>query len=231
MANTKKRLDTISQIAKIFCEAVQHVLQAATNSKITYAPTIQKVPNISMKPDIGCFVLFNGDYSGLFIMNLPAAAAMEIYRRSMIYMGLPEEELATNYNADEVANCIGEIINQIIGRARGMVEAEYGLSATSNQPKAITISTAVTLTIASTLERPQCRRLSFKTQDNNSFQVEMNLEQTEFVRLYPLESDESRGVQASVDEILDNENGSSVDSGSDKDEENVDIDALLEGRV
>ncbi len=227
MAKRTKRLDTISQVAKIFCEAVQHVLEGATGSKITYAPTIQKIPSISMKPDIGCFVLFNGDYSGLFIMNLTGEAALEIYRRSMMYMGLPEEELATNHNADEVTNCIGELINQIIGRARGMVEAEYGLSAASNQPKAITISTAITLTIASTLERLQCRRLSFKTENHNAFQVEMNLEQTEFIRLNSFESDNSRGVQENVDEILCN-GDRSADSSTD-DDEDVDIDALLDG--
>ncbi len=223
----KKRLDTISQVAKIFCEAVQNVLQASTNSKITYAPTIQKIPSISMKPDLGCFVQFNGDYSGLFIMNLSGAAALELYRRSMVYMGLPEEELATDYTSDEVVNCIGEMINQVIGRARSMVEAEFGLTAMNNQPKAITISTAITLSVSTLLDRSQCRRLSFRTQDNNPFYVEMNLEQTEFIRLFPRESGDSASLQSNVDSLLGSDVGSE-DNRADRNEEDVDIDALID---
>ncbi len=64
------KTSTINEVAKIFCQAVKEVLESSTGSKIRYAPTIQKVPSISLKPDLGCFVQFSGDYSGLFIMNL-----------------------------------------------------------------------------------------------------------------------------------------------------------------
>ncbi len=220
----KRRFDTTNHVARIFCEAVQAVLQTATDSKITFAPTIQKVPSISMKPDIGCFVQFNGDYSGLFIMNLSEKAALELYRRSMLHMGLPEEDLAADYTSDDVVNCIGEMINQIIGKARSMVEAEFGLTASNNQPKAITISTAITLSIATTLERPQCRRLSFKTQDNNPFYVEMNLEQTEFIQLFPADSSKLN-VQQDIDQMIEGDDPIDDDSTNADD---VDIDALLE---
>ena len=199
-----KRLDTISRVARIFAQAVQDVLQASTNSRVTYAPTMQKVPSISMKPDLGCFVQFNGDYSGLFIMNLSGPAALELYRRSMTYMGMPEDGLANDYTSDDVVNAVGEIINQVIGRARSMVEAEYGLTATNNQPKAITISSAITLSVATMLDRAQCRRISFKTEDNHSFHVEMSLEQTEFIRLFPKEERELSSLQTDVDDLLEN---------------------------
>jgi hypothetical protein len=43
-----------------------------------------------LKPDIGCFVLFDGGFSGLVIINLSAASAMELYRNYLLNMGLSE---------------------------------------------------------------------------------------------------------------------------------------------
>ncbi len=219
------RLSTINQVARIFCEAVKDVLEAATDSKISFSPTIQNIPSISLKPDVGCFVQFAGDYSGLFIMNLSGDAALEIYRRSLTYMGLPESDLADDYASDEVVNCIGELINQIIGKARSMVEQEYGLTAENNQPKAITISTAITLSIATMLDKPRCRRLSFKTQDNRPFYVEMNMEQTEFIRLFDVERAE-RGDQMDIDAMMAQASGESLEDSSGSDDD-VDVDAIM----
>ncbi len=218
-----KRLNTVNEVAKIFCYAVKDVLQASTSSTISFSPTIQRIPSISLKPDIGCFVQFSGDYTGLFIMNLSGEAAIEIYKRSMKAMGFPEEELASDFTSDEVVNCTGEIINQIVGKARHMVENEYGLTAENNQPKAITISTAITLSVATMLERPQCRRLSFKTQNHNPFYVEMNMEQTEFIRLFPREGDSSGDVQTDIDALVEaNDQDDNIPS-----QEDVDIDAIM----
>ena len=223
-----RRTSTINIVAKIFCDAVKEVIEGATGSAITYAPTIQKVPSISLKPDIGCFVQFTGDYSGLFIMNLSGPAALEIYRRSMSFMGLPKEELTTDWFSDDVVNCIGEFINQIIGKARQKVEHEYGLTATNNQPKAISISSAINMSVATMLERPQCRRLSFRTEDNNPFYVEMNLEQTEFIQLEPVARGEAKDIQEHIDSVI--EGGQIPGSEDDPDsgaEEDIDVDALL----
>ncbi len=212
------RLKTINKVAKICCNAVKDVFEKNTGSKIKYAPTIQNVPSISLKPDLGCFVQFSGDYSGLFIMNFSGAAALELYKRAMSFMGLSDEDMAKNYYEDEVVNFIGEMVNQIIGAARRMVEQEFGLSASNNQPKAITISSAITMSVATLLDRPVCRRLSFKTEDNNPFYVEMNMEQTEFIRIEDMEKAES----ADIEELL---------AQSEKDQKSngdVDIDALLE---
>ncbi|OCC16035.1 hypothetical protein DBT_0497 [Dissulfuribacter thermophilus] len=207
------KVKTINRVAQICCNAVKHVLEQNTGSKIRYSPTIQNVPNISLKPDLGCFVQFSGDYSGLFIMNFSAEAALELYQKAMSFMGLPQEEMAQDYDADEVVNFIGEMVNQIIGTARRMVEEEYGLSASNNQPKAITISSAITMSIATMLDRPVCRRLSFKTENNSAFYVEMNMEQTEFIRLEDFEAQNNHLK----------ERNSSNQGGSD-----LDIDALIE---
>jgi CheY-specific phosphatase CheX len=217
------KLNTINHVAKIFCEAVKEVLETSTASKITFSPTIQNIPSISLKPDIGCFVQFAGDYSGLFIMNLSGPAALEIYRRSMTYMGLPQGELATEYSSDDVVSCIGEMINQVIGKARSKVEKEYGLTADNNQPKAITISTAITLSIATMLDKPRCRRLSFKTEDNHPFYVEMNMEQTEFIKLFDVEKS-TGDAQADIDAMI--AEGIETD-GSSESSEDVDVDAIM----
>lgn len=220
------KIETVNIVAKIFCDAVKEVIDNSTGSTVTYAPTIQNVPSISLKPDVGCFVQFSGDYSGLFIMNLSNRAALEIYRKSMIYMGLPKEELAADYYSDEVVNSIGELINQIIGKARQKIEQQYGLSASNNQPKAITISSAITLSVATMLDKPKCRRLSFRTEQNNPFYVEMNLEQTEFIPLKQTEQKEPSSIQDQVDEVI--KNGSPETNSTQKSQkETTDVDDIM----
>ncbi len=217
------KLSTINHVAKIFCEAVKEVLETSTASKVIFSPTIQNIPSISLKPDVGCFVQFSGDYAGLFIMNLSGPAALELYRKNMTYMGFPEDELASDYSSDDVVNFIGEMINQVIGKARSKVEKEYGLTADNNQPKAITISTAITLSIATMLDKPRCRRLSFKTEDNNPFYVEMNMEQTEFIKLFDVEQS-SGDAQADIDAMMAEGVDDEVNQESNGD---VDIDAIM----
>ena len=163
-------------------------------------------------------------------MNLTAGATLEIYRKSLIYMGLPEEELSCDYASDEVVNCIGEMINQVIGKARSMVEQEYGLTAENNQPKAITISTAITLSIATNLDKPRCRRLSFKTEDNNPFYVEMNMEQTEFIKLFEVErvsGDAQFDIDAMMADAAEQE-GTGKENAENSD---VDIDAIMPAHI
>lgn len=175
--------NTVNAIASIFCEATKEVLEAGTGKEITYARTIQKIPVIHLRPEIGCFVLFNGDYSGLMIMNFTSEAAMAIYRNYMIHMGLPEEELATDFTADEVVDNIGEMINQIIGKVRRRIEEQYGLAASNTQPKAIALTTSIILTIdAQEVDKELCRRLAFKI-EGHSFHIELSLEKTEFVAI------------------------------------------------
>ncbi|RUM90077.1 MAG: DUF3334 domain-containing protein [Thermodesulfatator sp.] len=221
----KEKIKTVDMVARVFGEAVKEVIEASTGSNISYAPTIQDVPSISLKPDLGCFVQFTGDYSGLFIMNLSGQAALELYRQAMTFMGLPPEELADSYSSDDVVSSVGELINQVIGKARQKIEQQYGLSARNNQPKAITISSAITLSVATMLDRPVCRRLSFRTEGNNPFYVEMNLEQTEFIPIQEVAQESQADIQETVDEAL--ENGNMPGSARDRADDNIDIDALM----
>ncbi len=191
----EKQVYTIDQVAKLISEAVKEVIEASTQSVVRFAPTIQKIPLVSLKPDLGVFVEFTGDYAGLFCMNFSGDAAVELYRKAMSFMGIPEEELAKDYNSDEVVNFVGELANQIIGAMRRKVEEKFGLSARNSQPRAIAINQTITLLLNTMIERPQCRRLSFRTADNHSFYVEFGMEQTEFI---PLESPE----EVDVDDIL-----------------------------
>lgn len=175
--------DTINAISGIFCESAKEVLEASTGQEVIYSKTLQKIPVIHLRPEIGCFVMFNGDYSGLMIMNFSAEAALEIYRGNMKQMGFPDEELASDFTADEVVDSIGELINQIIGKVRREVESKYGLTATNTQPKAIALTTSIILTIdAHAVDRDLCRRLSFKV-NGHPFHIELSMERTEFVSL------------------------------------------------
>ena len=87
----KNELSTIDLIAGVFCQANQEVLEASSRKEIQYSKTIQKVPKISMKPEIGCFVPFNGDYNGLVVFNYSGDAAMTLYKSSLMLMGIPED--------------------------------------------------------------------------------------------------------------------------------------------
>uniref|UniRef100_UPI00257A2E78 DUF3334 family protein n=1 Tax=Desulfobacter sp. UBA2225 TaxID=1961413 RepID=UPI00257A2E78 len=93
---------SIDSIAKIFLNTTQCILEKSTGKEINYANTIQKIPRISMRPDLTCFVQFYGDYMGLVIFNFSEEAAFEIYRHYMINMGMPEDELAVSTSDPEV---------------------------------------------------------------------------------------------------------------------------------
>ena len=113
-----RRRSTINEVAEFLSEAVKEVLETNTGSKIKIAPTLQKISNVALRPDIGCFVEFSGDYNGLLCMNFTKEASLELYIKAMKTLGLPEEEIAKSYLAEEVANFIGEMVNQIIGNFR-----------------------------------------------------------------------------------------------------------------
>lgn len=183
---SRKNLRTTDIIAEIFGEATIEVLEGASGASIYFSPTIQKIPAIHLKPDVGCFVQFSGDYSGLMIINFTREAAMEYYRKSLLFMGMPEEELAIDHTSDEVVDSIGEAVNQLIGKARQKIQERFGLSAHNNQPKAICILDSVLLSIDNlAMHRNHCRRLSFKISESASFHIELFFEETEFITLHP----------------------------------------------
>ena len=170
----------IDEISKIFLKTGQHTLQTLTKQDITFATTIQKVPKVSMRPDLTCFVQFNGDYNGLVVINFSADAAFDIYKSYMLAMGMPEDELASGISSPEVTDTIGEITNQMMGQLTKEIEEKYYLNADFGQPKALTLNSSITLVIDS--DYGENRRLSFRI-GNYSFRVEISMEHTEFITL------------------------------------------------
>ncbi len=214
----------MNEVSRIFSDAVKEVMDAATGTSHRCSRTYQKVATISLKPDVACFVQFNGDYSGLCIMNFSGAAALECYRRSMLHMGMPEEELATDFSSDDVVNSVGEFVNQIIGKARQLISIQFDLIANNNQPKAITITSSITLSIDSPILRPRCRKLCFKTSEGNAYYVEFSLDDTEFIMV----SEGAEEEELDVDELMAQHRpgGETITDAGDDDEE-LDIEAIM----
>ena len=171
-------LASIDEISKIFLRTAQNMLETSTKQEVTFSSTIQTIPKVSMKPDLTCFVQFNGDYNGLVVLNFSADAAFEIYKSYMLAMGMPREELANTVASPEVTDTIGEITNQLMGQLIKDVEEKYELNAVFGQPKALTLNSAITLVIDS--DYGENRRLSFKI-GNYNFRLELAMEHTEFV--------------------------------------------------
>ena len=122
------------------CNSVTRVLSVATQGPVHYSAMVQRITKTCLKPDIGCFVLFDGGFSGLVIINFSAAAAMEIYERYMLSMGMAREELASSFTSDEVSNVMGELMNQVVGDFTGKVRRELQTHITQNQPKMLVIN-------------------------------------------------------------------------------------------
>ncbi|MCG6202651.1 DUF3334 family protein [Psychromonas antarctica] len=181
MAKTKTI--TTDDILLILCNSIRSVLTTATDHSINYSAMVQKITKTCLKPDLGCFVLFDGGFSGLVIINFTAGAALEIYQNYMSYMGIPKNELAQSHTADDVGDVMGELMNQIVGDFTSVVGHELHTSITQNQPKMLTINKQVMLSIDTNLDKPQARRVTFTTEKNNIFYLELAMDKTEFIKL------------------------------------------------
>lgn len=137
-----------------------------------------------MRPDIGCFVLFDGGFTGLVVTNFTAQSAMEIYQDYMRNMGMPEEEIAQSHLSDDVSNVMGELMNQIVGDFTSKVREQLHTSITQNQPKMMAITKQVQISVDTTMDRPQARRVTFTTQNQNIFYLELAMDKTEFIKLH-----------------------------------------------
>ncbi|MBA3010358.1 MAG: DUF3334 family protein [Proteobacteria bacterium] len=171
---------SIDEISRIFLKTAQKTLELSTKQEVTYSSTIQKIPKVSMKPDLTCFVQFDGDYTGLVVLNFSADAAYEIYKKYMLAMGIPKNELASSISSPEVSDSIGEITNQLMGQLVKDVGENFDLNAVFGQPKALTLNSAITLVIDA--HYAENRRLSFKI-GNYSFRIEIAMEHTEFIQI------------------------------------------------
>ncbi|EXJ14520.1 DUF3334 family protein [Imhoffiella purpurea] len=189
-------------ILVMLCDSVKKVLTTATGTQISYSPMVQKITRTCLRPDIGCFVLFDGGFSGLVIMNFSSLSAMEIYRAYMMNMGMPESELATKHTSDEVGNMLGELMNQIVGDFTGNVGHKLLVSINQNQPKMLTINKEVLVSIDTNLDRAQARRVAFTTERRNVFYMELAMDKTDFIKLHEFEQ-----VEVDPDRIVEEQRG------------------------
>jgi len=169
------------------CNSVTKTLTAATHSQIHYSGMVQRITKTCLKPDIGCFVLFDGGFSGLVVINFAAKTAMELYESYMLNMGMPKEELASSHTSDEVSNAMGELMNQIIGDFTSKVQRELQTHITQNQPKMLVLNKQVQLSVDTNLDSPEARRVTFYTGRDNIFYLELAIDRTEFIKLYDFE--------------------------------------------
>ncbi|BCL70251.1 conserved hypothetical protein [Vibrio nigripulchritudo MADA3029] len=194
----KNKIVTTEDILLKLCQSVSGVLQSATDSKISYSAMVQKINKTCLKPDFGCFVLFDGGFSGLVVINFTAQSALELYQNYMRNMGMPEDELAILHTSDEVGDVLGELMNQLVGDFTNKIRKELQTNITQNQPKMLAINKQVMLSVDTNLDRPQARRVTFSTEKNNIFYLELAMDKTEFIQLEEFEAEDD----ASVDDIF-----------------------------
>ncbi|MFZ2854559.1 MAG: DUF3334 family protein [Rhodocyclaceae bacterium] len=170
------------------CNSVTRVLSVATHSQIHFSGMVQRITKTCLKPDIGCFVLFDGGFSGLVVINFSAQSAMELYESYMLNMGMAKEGLASSHTSDEVSNVMGELMNQIVGDFTGKVARELQTQITQNQPKMLVLNKQVMLSVDTNLDKPESRRVTFHTGRNNIFYLELAIDRTEFIKLFDFEA-------------------------------------------
>ena len=192
----KNKVITTEDILLKLCQSVSSILTEATSSNISYSAMVQKITKTSLKPDFGCFVLFDGGFSGLVVINFESKAALEVYTDYMRNMGMPEEELAVLHTSDEVADVLGELMNQIVGGFTNQVRKDLQTHITQNQPKMLSLNKQVNLSVDTNLDRPQARRVTFSTAQGNIFYLELAMDKTEFIQLEDFEAIEEESPDA-----------------------------------
>src|SRR5574343_1778041 len=178
-------------ILRSLCNSVTKVLSVATQSPVSYSGMVQRISRTCLKPDIGCFVLFDGGFSGLVVINFSAAAAMELYENYMLNMGMARDDLATSHTADDVGNVMGELMNQMVGDFTGKIARELQTHITQNQPKMLALNKQVMLSVDTHLDQPESRRVTFFTGRNNIFYLELAIDRTEFIKLNDFDAEEA----------------------------------------
>lgn len=205
------------------CNSVTRVLNVATQSKVHYSGMVQRITKVGLKPDIGCFVLFDGGFTGLVVLNFAADTAMEIYERYMLHMGMPKSELAGSHTSDEVSNILGELMNQIVGDFTGKIRRELQTNITQNQPKMLVLNKQIVLSVDTPLDRPEMRRVSFYTEKSNIFYLELAIDRTEFIKVKEFDSSEILDADA----LLEQERGAQSASAPAASVVDADADELL----
>lgn len=192
---------TTEDVLLSLCNSVTSVLSAATQTQVRFSGMVQRISKTCLKPDIGCFVLFDGGFSGLVVINFSAAAAMELYQSYMLSMGLSKEDLAISHTSDEVSNVMGELMNQIVGNFTGKIGRELQTHITQNQPKMLVLNKQVILSVDTNLDRPEARRVTFYTARNNIFYLELAIDHTEFIQINEFDAQEIPDPDALIEQV------------------------------
>ena len=193
MSNQEQASDVVygtEDLLISLCNSVTRVLNVATNCQVHYSGMVQRITKACLKPDIGSFVLFDGGFSGLVVLNFSSQTAMELYETYMLNMGMPKSELALSHTADEVSNIMGELMNQIVGDFTGKVRRELQTHITQNQPKMLVLNKQVMLSVDTQLDNPEARRVTFYTGKNNIFYLELAVDRAEFIKLHDFDAKE-----------------------------------------
>ena len=206
-------------LLRSLCDSVADVLTVATHAEIRYSGMVQRIARTCLKPDIGCFVLFNGGFSGLVVINFSAAAAMELYEKYMLGMGMAKSELAASCTSDDVGNVMGELMNQCMGDFTGKVGRELQTHITQNQPKMLALSQQIVLSIDANIDQPEMRRVTFYTAKHNIFYLELAVDRTEFIQLNEFTKQEVVDPDALLEQLKrDGEPAQSAAGGGDHDD-------------
>jgi hypothetical protein len=72
MSNQGKQSDVVygtEDLLTSLCNSVTRVLTWPPRARFAYSGMVQRITKTCLKPDIGCFVLFDGGFSGLVVIN------------------------------------------------------------------------------------------------------------------------------------------------------------------
>ncbi len=222
-AQEKEAVYGTEEILISLCNSVTKVLSVATQSQLHYSGMVQRITKTCLKPDIGCFVLFDGGFSGLVVINFSAPAAMELYENYMLNMGMSREGLASTHTSDEVSNVMGELMNQIVGDFTGKVARELQTHITQNQPKMLVLNKQVMLSVDTNLDKPEARRVTFFTGRNNIFYLELAIDRTEFIKLYDFEPQDAPNPDDLFDQAGTAQAAAPAPAGSSDSSDNEDL--------
>ena len=199
VSKTKKsKIISTDQVLITLCESVCEVLTKASGNTISYSAMVQKITKTCLRPDVSSFVLFDGGFNGLVVTNFTGDAALEIYQDYMRNMGMPESEISKSHMSDDVANVLGELMNQLVGDFTFKVREQLQTHITQSQPKMMAITKLVQISVDTAMDRPQMRRVTFSTATNKIFYLEFAMDKTEFIQLHDFDAAES----IDPDEIL-----------------------------
>lgn len=217
----KSKTISTDQVLITLCESVCEILSKASGNDISYSAMVQKITKTCLRPDVSSFVLFDGGFNGLVVTNFTSDAALEIYQDYMRNMGMPESEISKSHMSDDVANVLGELMNQLVGDFTFKVREQLQTHITQSQPKMMAITKLVQISVDTAMDKPQMRRVTFATKTNKIFYLEFAMDKTEFIKLHDFDAAESIDpdeiLEQSVKEMNDSANATDATTNDDGD--------------